>query len=217
MLAFDVEPDGTISKRRDFARYKSVRIPGHVDPSWNEDNGADGMAVDGEGRVYAATNVGVEVFSPRGDLLGIMPVQWGAENNRIRHPQNVAFGGPDRKTLTVGAGAIQSTNAVAGPAPHPVGSRAGFRSSRLSPCRALVAGRKAALTPAPAASRSRRRRRSKWKENPRLDHTLQIWSCRRRPLALPLGSGIFNTERRTPWRVHPRSPSLPWRRHRTLA
>ena len=107
MLAFDVAPDGTISNRRNFARYESVRIPGHVDPSWDEDNGADGMAVDSEGRVYAATNVGVEVFSPRGDLLGVIPVQWGAENDRIRHPQNVAFGGPDRKTLyMVGAGTI---------------------------------------------------------------------------------------------------------------
>ena len=107
MLAFDVAPDGTISNRRNFARYKSVRIPGHADPSWDEDNGADGMAVDSEGRVYAATNVGVEVFGPLGDLLGVMPVQWGAENDRIRKPQNVAFGGPDRKTLyIVGAGTI---------------------------------------------------------------------------------------------------------------
>jgi gluconolactonase len=107
MLAFEVAPDGTISNRRNFARYKSVRIPGHADPALAEDNGADGMAVDSEGRVYAATNVGVEVFSPRGDLLGVIPVQWGAENNRIRHPQNVAFGGPDRKTLyMVGAASI---------------------------------------------------------------------------------------------------------------
>jgi gluconolactonase len=107
MLAYDVAPDGMVSNRRDFARYKSVRIPGHADPSWNEDNGADGMAIDSEGRLYAATNLGVEVFSSRGELLGVMPVQWGAENNRIRHPQNVAFGGPDRKTLyMVGAGTI---------------------------------------------------------------------------------------------------------------
>ena len=107
MLAFDVAPDGTISNRQNFARYDSVRIPGHADPSWDEDNGADGMAVDSEGRVYAATNVGVEVFSPGGDLLGVMPVQWGAENDAIRKPQNVAFGGPDRKTLyIVGAGTI---------------------------------------------------------------------------------------------------------------
>jgi len=107
MLAFDVAANGTISNRRNFARYKSVRIPGHKDPSWDEDNGADGMAVDSEGRVYAATNSGVEVFSARGELLGVMPVQWGAENDNIRKPQNLAFGGPDRKTLyIVGAGTI---------------------------------------------------------------------------------------------------------------
>jgi gluconolactonase len=74
---------------------------------WDEDNGADGMAVDSEGRVYAATNVGVEVFSPSGQLLGVMPVQWGAENNTMRKAQNVAFGGPDRETLyIVGAATI---------------------------------------------------------------------------------------------------------------
>lgn len=107
MLAFDVASNGTISNRRNFARYVSVRSPGHEDPAWDEDNGADGMAVDSEGRVYAATNSGVEVFSPSGELLGVIPVQWGAENNRIRHPQNVAFGGPDRMTLyMVGAGSI---------------------------------------------------------------------------------------------------------------
>jgi gluconolactonase len=107
MLSFDVAGDGTISNRRNFARYQSVRIPGHADPALDEDNGADGMAVDSEGRVYAATNLGVEVFSPRGELLGIIPVQWGAESNSIRHPQNLAFGGPDRKTLyMVGAASV---------------------------------------------------------------------------------------------------------------
>jgi hypothetical protein len=36
-----------------------------------------------------------------------MPVQWGAENDNIRHPQNLAFGGADRKTLyIVGAGTV---------------------------------------------------------------------------------------------------------------
>ena len=107
MLAFDVASDGTISNRRNFARYASVRIPGNEDPAWDEDNGADGMAVDSEGRVYAATNSGVEVFSPSGELLGIIPIQWNAENKNIRHPQNLAFGGPDRKTLyMVGAATI---------------------------------------------------------------------------------------------------------------
>jgi gluconolactonase len=107
MLAFDVAVDGSISNRRNFARYKSVRVPGHKDPAWDEDNGADGMAVDSEGRVYAATNSGVEIFSPRGELLGILPVQWGADVDNIRHPQNLAFGGADRKTLyIVGSGTV---------------------------------------------------------------------------------------------------------------
>jgi gluconolactonase len=120
MLAFAVAPDGTISNRRNFARYKSVRIPGHKDPSWDEDNGADGMAVDSEGRVYAATNAGVEVFSPRGDLLGVMPVQWGGENGNIRKPQNLAFGGPDRRTLyVVGAGTIYKVRTLAQGPPRP--------------------------------------------------------------------------------------------------
>ncbi len=120
MLAFDVAPDGTISNRRNFARYKSVRIPGHKDPSWDEDNGADGMAVDSEGRVYAATNAGVEVFSPRGELLGVMPVQWGAENGNIRKPQNLAFGGPDRKTLyIVGSGTVYKVRTLSAGPPRP--------------------------------------------------------------------------------------------------
>jgi gluconolactonase len=114
MLSFEVAADGSISNRRNFARYASVRVPGHADPSWDEDNGADGMAVDSEGRVYAATNAGVEVFSPDGELLGVMPVQWGAENNRIRKPQNVAFGGADRRTLyIVGAGTVYKVRTLA--------------------------------------------------------------------------------------------------------
>ena len=120
MLAFDVAPDGKISNRRNFARYKSVRIPGHKDPAWDEDNGADGMAVDSEGRVYAATNSGVEVFSPRGELLGVLPVQWGAENDNIRHPQNLAFGGADRKTLyMVGAGTVYKVRTLSQGPPRP--------------------------------------------------------------------------------------------------
>ncbi|NOT25078.1 MAG: SMP-30/gluconolactonase/LRE family protein [Acidobacteria bacterium] len=120
MLAFDVAADGKISNRRNFARYKSVRVPGHKDPAWDEDNGADGMAVDSDGRVYAATNSGIEVFSPKGELLGVLPVQWGAENNNIRHPQNLAFGGPDRKTLyMVGAGTVYKVRTLSQGPPRP--------------------------------------------------------------------------------------------------
>ena len=108
LLAFDVQPDGTLANRRNFGKYKSLTVPGHKDPLLAEDNGADGLAVDSEGRVYVATNLGVEVFSSRGEHLGVIPIGiWGGEQNMLRKPQNLTFAGPDRKTLyTVGANAI---------------------------------------------------------------------------------------------------------------
>jgi gluconolactonase len=55
---------------------------------------SDGMAIDCAGNVYA-TQQGVRVFSPDGDLIGTLPAQGAA---------NVAFGGPDRRTLFITAG-----------------------------------------------------------------------------------------------------------------
>ncbi len=107
LLAFDVAPDGTLANRRQFAKYQSVTVPGHQDRLLAEDNGADGLAVDSAGRLYVATNVGVEVFSPQGEHLGVIPAVWGGESFNLRKPQNVAFAGPDRRTLyIVGAGAV---------------------------------------------------------------------------------------------------------------
>ena len=108
LLAFDIQPDGALANRRNFGKYKSLTVPGHKDPLLAEDNGADGLAVDSEGRVYVATNLGVEVFSPRGEHLGVIPIGiWGGEQNMLRKPQNLTFAGTDRKTLyTVGANAI---------------------------------------------------------------------------------------------------------------
>lgn len=107
LLAYDVAANGTLTNRRNFAKYKSVKIAGHQDPLLAEDNGADGLTVDNDGRLYVATNAGVEVFSPRGELLGVIASVWGGETFTLRKPQNVAFGGRDRKTLyIVGAGAV---------------------------------------------------------------------------------------------------------------
>lgn len=107
LLAFDVAADGTLANRRNFAKYRSLRVTGHPDPLLAEDNGADGLAVDNDGRLYVTTNLGVEVFSARGDLLGIIPAVYGGERFMLQKPQNVAFGGPDRKTLyMVGAGVV---------------------------------------------------------------------------------------------------------------
>jgi gluconolactonase len=107
LLAFDVKWDGTLANRRNFAKYRSVKQPGSTDPLLAEDNGADGIAVDYYGRVYVATNVGVEVFTPLGQYLGAIPAIWGAEAEALKKPQNLAFSGPDKTTLyMVGAGAV---------------------------------------------------------------------------------------------------------------
>ena len=89
IVAFDVAADGSTSNRRDFARYSKVSTGANGVPN----SGADGLAVDSEGRLYACTNAGVEVFSPQGELLGVIPISL--------QPQNLAFAGKDKRTLYV--------------------------------------------------------------------------------------------------------------------
>jgi gluconolactonase len=93
LLAFDIQPDGTLTNRRNFGKYEGV-----TKTDAGMASGADGLAIDNEGRVYAATTAGVQVFSPQGQHLGTIPVS--------RPPQNLAFAGADKKTLyLVGRGA----------------------------------------------------------------------------------------------------------------
>ena len=115
VLAFDIQPDGSLKNQRNFAKYKSVVVPGDPDPAMTEDNGADGMAIDEDGRVYTATNVGVDVFSPKGEYLGAIPIGlWGGEQHMLHKPQNLTFAGPDRKWLyTVGSNAIYRVQLLA--------------------------------------------------------------------------------------------------------
>jgi gluconolactonase len=101
LLAFDVAADGSISNRRNLAAYEGVR----TDSLGAVNSGADGLAIDSQGRVYAATLAGVQVFSAQGQLLGIIPVS--------RTPQNIAFAGPAKKTLyVVGSGAAYKIQMV---------------------------------------------------------------------------------------------------------
>ncbi len=84
ILAFDIQPDGTVDNRRDFARLQG--------------GNGDGMAIDATGRLYVTSSPGVQVFSPQGNYLGTIPTP--------RNPISVAFSGPDKKTLyIVGSGA----------------------------------------------------------------------------------------------------------------
>ena len=95
MLAFDIQADGKLANKRNFAQYQGV-----TKNDTGVTSGADGIAIDNDGRVYAAINStgGVQVFSPEGKYLGTIPTSLGA--------QNLAFAGADKKTLyIVGRGA----------------------------------------------------------------------------------------------------------------
>ena len=59
-------------------------------------SGADGLTIDGSGRLYVAANSGVQVYSPQGRYLGSIPIP--------RKPAQLAFAGDDKKTLYVLAG-----------------------------------------------------------------------------------------------------------------
>ena len=69
--AFDVLPDGRLANRRVFATYvgRDKTIPATDPPVANP----DGLAIDEEGRVYALTEAGIEVISPAGRHLGVIP------------------------------------------------------------------------------------------------------------------------------------------------
>jgi gluconolactonase len=89
LLAFDVKPDGTVGNRRNFGKYEGVTKT----PAGAFVSGADGLAIDSQGRVYTVANGGVQVFSPKGEHLGTIPV--------VPNPQNIAFAGADKKTLYI--------------------------------------------------------------------------------------------------------------------
>ena len=95
--AFDILPDGRLTNRREFATYvgRDTTIPADAEPISN----ADGLAIDEEGRVYALTEAGIEVVSSSGQHLGVIPV-WCI----TRRCQDLAFGGPDKRTLYVAGG-----------------------------------------------------------------------------------------------------------------
>ena len=87
VFAFDVQPDGTGTNRRAFTTLHDIP-EGKI-------SGADGMAIDHDGRIYVATVTGVQVFDAKGQYLGTISVP--------RQPANLAFSGPDKQTLYITA------------------------------------------------------------------------------------------------------------------
>ena len=74
LVAFDVQADGSLTNERQFA--------------WA---GGDGSAVDKDGRIYTTGGGVVSVISPKGEVLGAIPMP--------RNLISVAFGGTDKKLL----------------------------------------------------------------------------------------------------------------------
>ena len=113
--AFDILPDGTAAKQRQVYDFGSAR-------------GGDGMRLDTQGNLWVAAGIssprtpnesadvptGVYVISPQGEVLGRIPI---AEDVIT----NLAFGGPDKKTLYVTAGktVFKISTAVAGYSLYP--------------------------------------------------------------------------------------------------
>ena len=88
--AFDVQPDGSTRNERIFA---TITEGLRKTDAGATSSGADGLAIDGAGRLYVTAYSGVQVFSPQGRYLGSIPIP--------RQASNLAFAGPDKKTLYV--------------------------------------------------------------------------------------------------------------------
>jgi gluconolactonase len=96
--SFDVSPDGNLGNQRQIYDFRQAR-------------GGDGIRVDLNGNLWVAAGIrtprppgettempqGIYVISPQGKLLGRIPIPED-------YVTNLAFGGPDRKTLFVTAG-----------------------------------------------------------------------------------------------------------------
>jgi gluconolactonase len=87
MWAYHVESPGKLGEGRVFCILKQQE--------GRDNSGGDGLTIDIKGNLYIASELGVQVFNPDGELLGIMEFP--------EQPSNLTFGGPDMKTLYVTA------------------------------------------------------------------------------------------------------------------
>jgi gluconolactonase len=78
IIVYDVQPDNTLRNRRSFTK---------------PEGGVDGLAIDAAGRLYDCSSLGIQVFSPKGEHLGLIPIP--------RPTTTLAFAGADKKTLYV--------------------------------------------------------------------------------------------------------------------
>ncbi|MCA9137701.1 MAG: SMP-30/gluconolactonase/LRE family protein [Planctomycetales bacterium] len=87
MLVYDVTAPGKLSPAKTFCTVQQ--------PDGKTDTGADGIALDIKGNVYITTHIGVQIFSPEGNQIGVVTFP--------QQPANVCFGGEEWKTMFVTA------------------------------------------------------------------------------------------------------------------
>jgi gluconolactonase len=80
VVAFDVQPDGSLTNQRDFGKLEGGGY-------------GDGSTIDAAGRLYVTTGPGVQVLGPDGKYLGLIPTP--------RPVISAAFSGKDKKTLYI--------------------------------------------------------------------------------------------------------------------
>lgn len=91
VFSMKIQPDGTLADKKSVGTMKcGEKKPGI--------SGGDGMTVDSTGRSYVTTYTGLQIFSPEGELLGVLAKP--QEKNLI----NAAFGGKDLQYLYVACG-----------------------------------------------------------------------------------------------------------------
>lgn len=87
IYAFELAADGNATRKRLFARLPNIPP--------DKDSLGDGMAIDTESRLYVTCLAGVQVFDRAGEYLGTISIP--------QTPSNVAFAGPQKRTLFVTA------------------------------------------------------------------------------------------------------------------
>jgi gluconolactonase len=87
VYSYEVQPDGSARNKRPFAQLRDI-------PEGKE-SGADGLALDRDGRLYITTLTGVQVFDAGGQYLGTIKVP--------RQSANAAFAGADKRMLFITA------------------------------------------------------------------------------------------------------------------
>lgn len=91
IYSYQIQPDGSLAHKQ---LYYFAQIP-----AMKSTCGADGLCVDKEGRLYAATHIGIQVFDQAGRVNAII-----SRPDPTRPVVNLTFGGPSHAWLYVTCG-----------------------------------------------------------------------------------------------------------------